>query len=245
MATAPAKWLHLDGMQFDPWVLPIWAAADTAAAEHRLPPLPDAVRVVGVHASTRLSMLPCALRRVREEVGLLWTAIAEHRPADEFESGKHGRAFQVSGELLAGLLLDFDSVLFELNSTCDLTTELFRQLHAHAGSPIPEGKEGRSIRACLAAAGAPSGWFPVLDLHRNNFVHNAAPHLIVDLSKRWSGGHDILIMNEGTNDLTDESRFLRLSDLAAVVSDFQSAMPAIQRHLVALLSSAGSITESG
>ncbi len=61
------KWLHLEELGGDPWVLPIWSAF----AAEKVPPLPKELGELGIHASTRLNLLPRIIARLNDETKAL------------------------------------------------------------------------------------------------------------------------------------------------------------------------------
>jgi hypothetical protein len=58
------RWLHITELGGDPWVLPIWNAANEAVKAGRVMPLPADVYRLGLHVSTRLNILPGVVQRV-------------------------------------------------------------------------------------------------------------------------------------------------------------------------------------
>ncbi len=229
------KWLHIQYLGGDPWVNPIWSAVNEALERRACGPVHDELRQLGVHVSTRLTMLPMIYRRINQAVGSIRAAVANHKPHHEFTPGQEAYAFDLEDNLKFNLLLDSDSLLFELNSCCELMTCFFEGLYAHAGRALPVAPAGRAIRKILEDAGQPTQWFQELDSHRNFFIHSGAPYFAVDLSDPSS--YDLLIMKKNLLNFDDEAEFLRVSTIAGVVAGFERAKPTIQAHLIGLFHS--------
>jgi len=132
------------------------------------------------------------------------------------------------------LLLDIDSLLFEVNAAADLIRSFFVLLHKHVGRPIAKKAVGKKLQEILAAAGQDTRWFRQLDNHRNFFIHNGTPYIAVDLTRTDDDIYDLLIMKETLRDFRDTAKFLRLSDLGLIVRRFATMKPALQEHLIGL-----------
>ena len=58
------KWLHLNEMGGDPWVLPIWGAVNEAIKAKKVPTISKDLSELGLHVSIRLNVLPRVVRRL-------------------------------------------------------------------------------------------------------------------------------------------------------------------------------------
>jgi hypothetical protein len=226
------KWLHVDTRVGDPWVIPIWRAINQAVEAGKAAPVGDEFRQRALHLSTRLTMLPRIFRRINQECYALYDSIATRQPHHEWTATHDGYAFPLDDELEHNLLLDIDSLLFEVNSCCELITTFFTLLHQHRGQPIPKDQVGKKIRKILLDAGQDPTWFVQLDTHRNFFMHEGAPYIAVDLSNDVDGQYDLLIMKENIKDFSNSDKFIRLSELSTIVSGFELSKPLIQQYLV-------------
>ena len=115
-----SKWLHIDEKLGDPWVGPIYSALNTAVQEGRANKLPQQTIELGLALSTRLNVLPRVIRRLNTEVGTLYQECKSHGPEYVFQTKKDGYAFPVTEDLPYYILIDIDSLIFELNSCCEL-----------------------------------------------------------------------------------------------------------------------------
>lgn len=227
-----SKWLHITELGGDPWILPIWSAVNDAIAVRKVPDLTRDTRDMGLYISIRLDMLPRIIERINKQCKQLYEEIEGRGPEHESSEEKNGFSFDIDDDLKYSLLVDIDSLLFELNSCCELMTRLFETLFKHAGKAIKKNRAGLVIKKVLEDAGQNPDWFVMLDGHRNFFMHVGAPYIAIDLTNAPS--YDLLIMKENLVRFSDARKFLRLSDLNRTVQGFVAAKAVIQDVLVGL-----------
>ncbi len=227
------KWLHINEMGGDPWILPVWSAVIKATRSGDIDPIPKELSELGLFISIRLNILPRIIARINSEVKELFLASESHESNHEFSDGTQGYAFTIDTNLKYNLLADIDSILFELNSVCELMSALFEELYFHAGKPIHEGKVGFEIKRVIEKTGQDAGWFQNLDLHRNFFIHEGAPYIAIDISK-GVGKYDLIIMKKNLKSFGDPKDFIMLSEINLIVQGFALAKPIIQQALIAL-----------
>ncbi|MCK5218607.1 hypothetical protein KAR10_03745 [bacterium] len=230
----PEKWVHINTKVGDPWILPIWSAVNDAEVSGKSIPISDKVKSqLGLSISTRLDMLPLIVRRLNEEVSEVYKAVKAHNSEHIFTAQQEGYAFDIEKGLIFNLLIDIDSLLFELNSVCELMTNLFFELYTHAGKTLKKDKVGLIIKKIIEKSGKLSDWFIDLDNHRNFFMHEGAPYFAVDISKGHSE-YDLLIMKENIKIFDDQSKFIKLSEINSIVQGFLYSRALIQEHLIEL-----------
>lgn len=230
----PEKWIHINTKVGDPWILPIWSAVNDAESSGKSTPISKEVTSqLGLSISMRLDMLPRIVHRINEEVNEVYKATKAHNSEHIFTVQKEGYAFDIEENLKFNLLIDIDSLLFELNSVCELMTNLFFVLYTHAGKTLEKKKVGLIIKRIIEGAGKSSGWFIDLDNHRNFFMHEGAPYFAVDVSK-GPGKYDLLIMKENIKVFDDQTKFIKLSEINSIVEGFLFSKPLIQEHLIKL-----------
>lgn len=227
------KWIHLNELGGDPWVLPIWASVNDAIKDGKVKRIPEELSEQGVYISVRLNMLPRISSRIRGEVAELIAALGTRTEEHEFTAKKEGYAFSIDDNLKYQLLIDIDSLLFELNSLCELMAQFFENLHSLAGVGMPKKNAGLSIKSVLDSAKQDSSWFVNLDDHRNFFMHNGAPYMAVDISPNMNGV-DVLVMKENLRDFADTGKFIRLSEIEQIVGGFMASKPILQAYLKGL-----------
>lgn len=230
----PNKWIHINNGVGDPWILPIWSAINDAESSGKASPISKEVKSqLGLSISTRLDILPRIVHRINEEVNEVYKTTKAHNKEHIFTELKEGDAFDIEENLKFNLLIDIDSLLFELNSICELMTSLFFVLYTHIGKIIKKKEVGLIIKKIIEGAGKSSDWFKELNDQRNFFMHEGAPYFAVDISE-GPGKYDLLIMRENIKFFNDHSKFIKLSDINSIVEGFSIAKPIIQKHLIEL-----------
>ena len=230
----PEKWIHINTKVGDPWILPIWSALNDAESTGKSKPISKEIKSqLGLSISTRLDMLPRIVHRINEEVAKVYKAVEAHNSDHIFTTKKEGYVFDIDENLKFNLLIDLDSLLFELNSVCELMTNLFFELYTHAGKKIDKKKVGFILKKVIEGSGKSSDWFIDLDTHRNFFMHEGAPYFAVDVTK-GQGKFDLLIMKENIKNFDDQSKFIKLSKINSIVHGFLYSKQLIQKHLIDL-----------
>jgi len=231
------KWLHILELGGDPWILPIWTAKNDAVQAGRVSELTPEVIQKGGYITIRLNMFPRIIDRINKKCKELYKKIEIRKPEHEFsrpkENGK--AAFKIDYNLKYCLIIDIDSLLFELNSCCNYMTSIFEDLYKHVGNPIKKKSGGLRIKKVLQDAGQNTDWFAMLDDLRNYFMHTGSANIAVDLTN--APQYDLLIMKENLFEFTDQNKFRRLSDLDYIVQGFIAAKQIIQKHLIQLYQS--------
>src|SRR3989337_2535870 len=72
------KWLHIEELGGDLWVLPIWSSVNDALQKGKIKNLPAEVYELGVYISTRLNILPRIVKRINAEVTELFVVAEKH-----------------------------------------------------------------------------------------------------------------------------------------------------------------------
>lgn len=185
------KWLHIEELSGDPWVLPIWTSVNNALQKGKTTQLPSDVYELGVYISTRLNILPRIVNRINAEVIELFKLAERHEESHVFTKMTEGYALRIDNDLKYRILCDIDSLLFEINSVCELMSKLFESLYSHAGKTLEKKKVGLKIKSIIENAKQNPSWFVNLTEHRNFFIHEAAPYIAIDISN-GSGNYELL-----------------------------------------------------
>ena len=230
------KWLHIDEMSGDLWILPIWNTINKLIKEGMIDPVPKDCRDLGLHISARLNMLPVILFRLNNEASELFELAENHELEYEYTSHSQGKPFGMPDDWKTNILIDIDSLLFELNSVCELMETFLEKMSHHAGKPVKKEEAGLEIRKIIEKAKQDSDWLEVLEAHRNFFAHPAAPYIAVDITK-GPGKYDLVIMKETLKSFHDVNAFFKLSALDDIVSGFSLAMPVLQKAIIAMFPS--------
>jgi len=226
------KWLHLNDTMGDPWVLPIWSAIHNALKAEKVAQPSDEQREISMHISTRLNMLPMIIRRIQQEYHSLKNSVDGHKPQNIFTPKQEGYALKIDTELLYNLLIDIDSLLFEINSCCELIMKYLGMVYDHLGIKIDIPKVGKRIKQIIQDEGDDISWFELLDENRNFFIHSGAPYIAIDLSDEQR--IDLIIMKENLHKFTDREKFITLSELDSIVKGFMKAKLIIRKHIISL-----------
>ena len=224
-------WVHLSELGGDSWILPVWAAVNAAVSAGRAKQLTQRLKELGGHISLRLNFIPQVVQRINEGTTALNSAVAARPSGHEFSPSKQAYALQIDRKLKYRLLIDIDSLLFELNSLYELWCELFKALHVHASKNMPLQTANESIRHIITASGGDSSWLDVLDRDRNYFMHRGAPYVAVDVTRK---NYDLLFLRNNVADLSATNDFVRLSELDSMIQGFRKTKPLIRDYLVGL-----------
>ncbi len=227
----PKKWLHINEAGGDPWVLPIWSSIHKAIKEGRIKEPAENIGELSLFISIRLNMLPRIVKRINSECNDLYKEIKDITQEYVFNKNTEGYAFEISGDLKYELLIDIDSLFFELNSSCELMKKYFLALYKFLGAKIDKNDFGKKIKNILNDGGIDSKWFINLDKHRNFFMHEGAPYIAIDLSDEPIS-YDLLIMKENIKVFDNADKFVRLSELNEIVEGFLRSRDIVQRHLI-------------
>ncbi len=231
-ARRPVKrWVHFSEEGGDPWVLPIWSAVNAAIRGGRSRNITKRLSELGVHISTRLNLLPHAIRRVNEGTVAVNATLANLSSNHVFLPGLQAQALRIDKTLKFHLLLDVDSLLFEMNSLYELWSEFFKAFHLHANVEMPAASSDQSIRWVLEKGGGSTRWIDELRKERNYFTHRGAPYLAVDVSRKH---YDLVFLRSNVIDLDASNDYIRLSELNDMVQGFRKAKPLIRDYLAGL-----------
>jgi hypothetical protein len=228
------QWLHLEELGGDPWVLPVWAAANAAAEAGKFPRLALEVNSVGVGISIKLNIIARVVARINDEARALYTTARTHDPNHLFTKGRQGCALRVDNDLKYQLISDIEAFLFEVNSCAELMERLVAQIFSHTGRPSTDCDVRRAIRGAHVARGVNVRWFGLLDKNRNFVAHEGACYLAIDVSDdtRW----ELLIMRENLVDFDDPSKYFTLADLSVIAQGFVNAKGVLRELLIGAFS---------
>ena len=227
-----SKWLHLNELGGDPWVLPIWHSINEARKTKKIAAITKEMSELGVHISTRLNILPRIINRLNKETAALYQSAKSHKAENVFTNSESGAALSVNDDLKYQIIADIDSFLFELNSCVEQMQNFFQLLHEHAGSTIRNKDLSDAVMVTWKECGVNEAWFSLLDRGRNYFSHQGTPYLAIDISdgQQW----DLLVMKENISKFDDAKQFIRYSDFQNVYQGFLKARECLQAHLIKL-----------
>lgn len=225
------EWLCFSELGGDFWVLPILTAAQDACDSKKINPLPKKAHALGSHISTRLNMFPHIINKINIGCDKLYPKIKEVDPKYIFSSTKEGYGLSIDNNLKYNLIIDIDSLLFELNACCDFMKEFLEILYNHVGKTIKDA--GSTIKKILQAYGQSIDWFIDLDTHRNFLLHEGTAYIAIDISNAPQK-YDLIIMKENLKTFTDTRKFFLLTELSHIVQSFEKGKVALQKELILL-----------
>lgn len=228
------KWMHLNEMGGDQWVKPIWTAVINARNSGMQLNESIGLKPISLHISTRLNMLPRIIKRINTESQLLYDSIKGHDPKYTFTSTKPGYTYIVDDELKYNLLLDINSLLFEINACSELILKFLGLVYDLIGAPLRKDKIGKKLKQILKDENEDDNWFIMLDSHRNFFAHEGTPYIAVDITNEDDGRYDVLVLKENIHEFSNQEKFFRLSDLNKIVHGFGSSKMILQKHTIHL-----------
>ena len=227
-----AQWLHFEELQGDPWVLPIYAAANTAVEKQKCLPLAQAIISLGGHVAARLNVLPRVVSRLNSNCQAVYENIKTHEPDNVFSSGKEGYAFRLDHDLKYSLIADVNSFLFEVNACSELITDFSQTLYSHLGRPATKEDVLKDIRNAYKQTTINPKWFSLLDANRNFVAHNGTPYIAVDVS---TPDHpELLIMKDNVIAFDNPLTFFTISDLNLISGGFTQTNVLLQKLLIDL-----------
>jgi hypothetical protein len=225
------RWLHLQLLGSDPWVLPVRNAINLAVRDGRMTEPGKEFNELCSNVSLRLSLLPRIAIRINKAWRSLSEAIGTREEWHEFTRSKQGYGFPWDQELTLDLVLDIDSFLFEIFASAELMDTLLKRAYKDTRTPFKKvGKLGLT-RSVLQQEGKDVGWLDRVAELRNFFIHQATPYPAVELS---SNVPELIVLRENVMYLDDDSKFVKLSELGTIVWGFQETKEALQNHLLGL-----------
>jgi hypothetical protein len=203
----------------------------------------------------RLSLLPKIEERIKMGLGSLIKAIRTRGEGHVSIRGKLAPAFIWDEGRLLHLVLDIDSLLFEMQSCVDLMKNLLKKAHHETTTPLPTGltplKPERSqrsqstrrrksraskgagkndlIRSILQTYGLNTAWIDELESVRDFFIHQAAPYPCVEL---LSGRPHLILLRRNVAYPDDDTDQLTLSKVVGIIRGFQDSRDGLRTHLI-------------
>ena len=230
------KWVHIDFIGGDPWVLPIWAAFNEGVSKGKFPPKTREMSELALHLSTRLDMIPWLVRRLNSGWKKVIDKVKNIDPKYISTENMQGYAYPLGDNITYNVLLDIDSFLFEIDSCCELITAFIRLIYDRIGIRLSQEKIGEKLRDVIKNEGKDVAWFGILQRDRNIFIHEAAPYIAIDLSEANKDSYVLIIMKENLKEFTDDNRFIRfISDFNRISRGFTESKKVLQTHVVDFL----------
>jgi len=228
------QWLHLQELGGDPWILPIWRAANSATEKGKIKPLPPEIHAFGPAISFKLNVIPRLIKRINQEASDLFAAVKSHTPEQVFSSQKNGFVIEVDCNLKYLLIGDIDVLLFEFKSCLELMEILVTKIYRHLERRITAKEVRALIRSANLAEGYEVQWLDLLKDHRDFITHRGAFYLAIDVTQSHEYG--LLIMKENLQDFSDPTKFFTNADLSTIAQGFMNNKVALRELVIGILS---------
>ena len=219
----PKKVLKVSYRTSNPWSYPIWNSINAAEKRNEKYKLPDVFRSeIGsrmLSISYRIDGIFIIRGRLNKEiVSIYGMAKSRDKSRDKF-------AFQVSQDLVNSLLVNIDSIIFEMKSSCELAESLAKRLNRHY-YPISK-KIGKTELPVMHWSGAQ--WYKKLRDIRIDLFHKTAAYVDVDVSKEPQ--YDLLFCKENIKDYRKTKNYIRLSEISDIYNSFLTDFFILQNYI--------------
>lgn len=212
----PTKYIHIKEPPGDPRIKPIWVEIHSAMDRKAVGEPADVMKELGVHISTRPTLLPRIWGRVDAGVAALIASVTQRKaPENEFTATKEGYSLTMPMVQVYDLIIDLGAAMSEPFSAVELIQKFIGCTFEHIGPSLPNGKQFRAekFRMAIEADGVDSSWHRELTSPRSFFTHHGTIYLAVDTSQE---PNDALLMKENLRLITDPETYVRYSDLREV-----------------------------
>ena len=176
------RWKHIEDIGGDRWVLPIWRSIHAAVNDGRMIQPPKKFSDLALHVSTRLTLLRYIVERINKECNELWTICKKRSKQGDYWYGHEGYALRVDEKLTYNLIIDLDSLLFEFNSCLELMRQFLFEIYKFTNQKVSKKQKEELFKKIILSTFSDKNWYDKLAKHRNNFAHQAAPYIAIDLT---------------------------------------------------------------
>ena len=225
------RWKHISEFGGDPWVLPIWNSIHKAIPENTIRKSQRKLSELALYISTKLNMMPHIIERVNKECNEIWEVTKKGDKEGDYWNGHEGRALLLDDDLIYNLIIDLDSLMFELKSCLELMRQFLLQIYQVSNSKISHKQINNEFKNIVLKDGMNATWYDDLEKHRTFFIHLGAPYIAIDLTNEEKY-YDLIIMKENLKKFDNRKKFLLLSDLNKIVNGFLKARGALQEHII-------------
>jgi hypothetical protein len=223
------KWLRLIELGDVHWVERIWSTIKRSGIDK----MPHLTARLGYYTTLKLRMIDKLIKRLNKECTYLFKQARQHEPRHVFTpaTSHEGHALKVDDELKYWIMIDVDSLLFEIDSCCELVKKFLSGVYDHLQIPHDPNKMGIEIVKILEQKKKPIEWFSLLDRERNFYIHEGAPYHAIDIS---GDRYDLIIMKDNIANFDNPQDYTTLSEINKIVSGFSEGVFALQDHIVKL-----------
>ncbi|MBN1384066.1 MAG: hypothetical protein JW983_04185 [Elusimicrobia bacterium] len=215
----PKKILNIPYFAENPWVKPIWGAFNDAEREGKIkerdPVFKEKAGNIAISLSTKLSFLSIINQRINKNRKDLYSVV-KTRNFDDITKWK--------------ILLDIESLFFEMNSACELMEKFTDTIFEHIG----KGQSAKDfIKNLIFQNGISKDWYPFMDSKRNHFMHQGAPYLRVILDNEPN--YDLIITLKNIKVFNNPKEYFLLSEVTNLLKGFEETQEVLQRNIINIL----------
>ncbi len=225
------RWRHIGEIGGDPWVLPIWNSIHKTIPENTIRKSQKKLSELALYISTKLNMMPRIIESINKQCNALWDIIKERDKEDDYWNEHQGRALLLDDELKYNLIIDLDSLIFELKSCLDLMRQFLMEIYKLTNSKISHKQINNEFKNIVLKDDLNATWYDDLEKHRTFFIHLGAPYIAIDLTNEEKY-YDLIIMKESLKKFDNRKKLLLLSDLNKIVNGFLKARGALQEYII-------------
>lgn len=235
MTTHCKKFIHISYIAKDKWAIPIWTVINNYEKKGKLIPLGREDREelgnIAVAISIKLDLLPFIIEQINEKAKVLYKEVRKKKVLLYEELKKRNKnieryALSIDNNIKIPLLVDIDSLLFELYSCCELMESFVKKvLRKICKKKI---SSHNYVETILQQNGGNKVWLEKLKNIRHCFAHYGAPWIAICLDKEPQ--YELLIIKE--KNFSDSTKFIRLSELDEILKKFVKMKEFLVNYLI-------------
>lgn len=171
--------------------------------------------------SFKLEFSPFIIKRINKEKGRLAPYIYNrNRDNDKY-------SLDVPNEIKYPLLVDIDSLIFELRSCCELMEKAAKKLSRYLKNVF---KINLSVAELPQKQWLSANWYKRLNEIRKDIFHHSTPYLDIDISNEQQ--YDLLFPTEHMNDYSTKTKFFRLSEIIKIYDGFKQDSTYLEKYMI-------------
>lgn len=221
------KYIHINYISSTNWGKSILSAIDLALKNNKISKGYSPDENILLYISIRLDMIKILKDVTIKNYNDFMTAVKiqyTKTPNCEFTKNMSGYALMgIDNNTKYGLLLNIDSLFFEIKSCWELVIKFAEKIYSIADKYCTKND-------ILKILSNTNHWYKTLTTYRNHFIHEASPYLAIDTStKNWQ----LLIIHQYEENLNDNNIIL-FYEISNAVKEFYESLNILEDHLISL-----------
>lgn len=212
----------------DGWSYGIWNAfndAEKRNKKYKLKKLREEEFGNAIFAiSLKLEFLPFIVKRINEEKERLISCVYNGNK-DNDNNDRH--SLDVPNDIKYPLLIDIDSLIFELRSCCELMEKAAKKLSRYLKNVF---KINLSVAELPQKQWLSANWYKRLKEIRKDIFHYSTPYLDIDISNEQQ--YDLLFPTAHMNDYSTKTKFFRLSEITKIYDGFKQDSTYLEKYII-------------